>query len=107
MEAAGRVSASAVEAAQKLIRKTEEVQEKIRMSLHHQTQCRSCLDVRNGPVAGNWVGFDLADEDRSKIAVYDVLQKARKLEGARCECLKVCVGLVHRQVWFAGEKQPL
>ena len=56
-------------------------------------------------MAGKPGEFDEADGNRSKIAVYAVLRKARKLEGARCGCLKVFVGLVHRQVWFADEKQ--
>ena len=91
-------SACAAEAAQMLIRKTEEAQEKSRTSRCHQTQCRSCLDVRNEPVVGKPEELDLADENKSKVAVYAVLRKARKLEGARCGYLKACVGLVHHQV---------
>jgi hypothetical protein len=105
MEAVGRVSASAVEAAQMLTRKSEEAQGKNRTSLDHQKRCRSCLDVRSGSVAGKPGRFDWADENRWTIAACAGLQKARKLEGARCGYLKVCVGLVRRQVWFADERQ--
>ena len=88
-----------------LTRKSEEAQGKNRTSLDHQKRCRSCLDVRNEPVVGKPEELDSADENKSKVAVYAVLRKARKLEGARCGYLKVCVVLVRRQVWFADEKQ--
>ena len=88
-----------------LTRKSEEAQGKNRTILDHQKRCRSCLDVRSGSVAGKPGRFDWADENRWTIAACAGLQKARKLEGARCGCLKVFVGLVHRQVWFADEKQ--
>ena len=91
-------SACAAEAAQMLIRKTEEAQEKSRTSRCHQTQCRSFLVVRNEPVAGKPGISDSAGEDRSKSAVYAVRRKVRKLEAVRCGYLKACVGLVHHQV---------
>ena len=99
------VSVSAAEAAQMLTQQTEEAQEKSRTSLHHQIQCRSCLDERHGPAVGKPGAFGLVVEERLKSAVCAALQKARKLEGVRCGCVKACVGRVLHQFWFADEKQ--
>ena len=92
-----------MEVARRLTPKTEVEWETNRKSLHHQRQCRWCLDVKYEPVAGKPGTFDCAGEERSKSAVCGALRKERKLEVVRCGFVKACVGLVHRQVWFADE----
>lgn len=83
-----------------------EAQVKIPRSLHRQTQCHLHLAARDGAVVGRAEACGLAEET-STSAVYAVLPKAQRREGAPCEYGKVYFGLVHRRVLLATEQAHL
>jgi hypothetical protein len=86
-------------------RKTEVAQEKTRKSLHHQRQCRLCLDERSEHVVGRTGASGWVAEERLKSEVYAGLRRVRRRVVARCEYVKVCVGPVHQKVWLGEEQQ--